>query len=88
MTTVQIVTEYPRKKRSDPADVEANRRAEASSKPSGMHESDPAVVARARDGDIDAFRVLVEQHSRYLFGVRLRFTRNTEDTRTSFRISG
>ena len=55
-----------------------------------MHESDPArttspvtsaaIVARARGGDIDAFRVLVEQHSRYLFGVVFRLIRNTEDT--------
>ena len=45
-----------------------------------MHESDPAIVARARDGDIDAFRALVEQHSRYLFGVVYRLVRNTEDT--------
>lgn len=45
-----------------------------------MHESDAALVARARDGDIDAFRALVEQHSRYLFGIVFRFTRNTEDT--------
>lgn len=44
-----------------------------------MHESDPAIVARARDGDIDAFRALVEQHSRYLFGVVYRLVRNTED---------
>ena len=45
-----------------------------------MQESDPAIVARARDGDIDAFRVLVEQHSRYLFGVVFRLIRNAEDT--------
>ena len=45
-----------------------------------MHESDPAIVARARDGDIDAFRALVEQHSRYLFGVVYRLVRHTEDT--------
>src|SRR4030095_8666665 len=44
-----------------------------------MPESDPAIVARARDGDIDAFRALVEQHSRYLFGVVYRLVRNTED---------
>lgn len=30
---------------------------------------------------MDAFRALVEQHSRYLFGVVYRLTRNTEDTR-------
>ena len=45
-----------------------------------MPESDPAIVAKARDGDIDAFRALVEQHSRYLFGVVVRLVRNTEDT--------
>ena len=39
------------------------------------------MVARARDGDIDAFRSLVERHSRYLFGVVFRLTRNAEDTR-------
>ena len=44
-----------------------------------MHESDPAIVARARDGDLDAFRALVEQHSRYLFGVVVRLVRNPED---------
>ena len=46
-----------------------------------MHESDPTIVARARDGDIDAFRSLVESHSRYLFGVVYRLTRNSEDAR-------
>src|SRR4030095_14900745 len=45
-----------------------------------MPESDPAIVARARDGDIDAFRALVEQHSRYLFGVVYRLVRNTDAT--------
>ena len=45
-----------------------------------MHESDPAIVARARGGDIDAFRLLVERHSRYLYGVVFRLTRNAEDT--------
>jgi RNA polymerase sigma-70 factor (ECF subfamily) len=46
-----------------------------------MHQSDQAAVARARDGDIDAFRSLVEAHSSYLFGVVYRMTRNPEDTR-------
>jgi RNA polymerase sigma-70 factor (ECF subfamily) len=45
-----------------------------------MHESDAAIVAKAREGDIDAFRALVEQHSRYLFGVVFRLVRNAEDT--------
>jgi RNA polymerase sigma-70 factor (ECF subfamily) len=44
-----------------------------------MHESDSAIVAKARDGDVDAFRALVEQHSRYLFGVVVRLVRNVED---------
>src|SRR6185436_12610376 len=44
-----------------------------------MHESDPAIVARAARGDIEAFRALVEQHSRYLFGVVVRLVRNAED---------
>ena len=46
-----------------------------------MHQSDPTAVARARDGDIDAFRSLVEDHSSYLFGVVYRMTRNPEDAR-------
>ena len=44
-----------------------------------MHESDPAIVARAQEGDIDAFRALVEKHSRYLFGVVYRLVRNRGD---------
>jgi RNA polymerase sigma-70 factor (ECF subfamily) len=55
-----------------------------------MHESDPGIVAKAASGDIvdvakaasgdmDAFRALVEQHSRYLFGVVFRLVRNTAD---------
>jgi RNA polymerase sigma-70 factor (ECF subfamily) len=46
-----------------------------------MHQSDPGAVARARDGDIEAFRSLVEEHSSYLFGVVYRLTRNPEDAR-------
>jgi RNA polymerase sigma-70 factor (ECF subfamily) len=46
-----------------------------------MHQSDHAAVARARDGDIEAFRSLVEEHSSYLFGVVYRLTRNPEDAR-------
>jgi RNA polymerase sigma-70 factor (ECF subfamily) len=45
-----------------------------------MHESDPGIVARAATGDIEAFRALVEKHSRYLYGVVFRLTRNAEDT--------
>jgi RNA polymerase sigma-70 factor (ECF subfamily) len=44
-----------------------------------MHDSDETAVARARDGDREAFRSLVERHSRYLFHVVYRLTRNTED---------
>ena len=44
-----------------------------------MHESDETAVAMARRGDRDAFRALVERHSRYLFRIVYRLTRNTED---------
>jgi RNA polymerase sigma-70 factor, ECF subfamily len=44
-----------------------------------MHDSDPTAVARARDGDTEAFRSLVERHSRYLFGVAHRLTGNAQD---------
>lgn len=44
-----------------------------------MHESDDAAVAGARNGDREAFRLLVEQHSRYLFRVAYRLTGNAED---------
>ena len=44
-----------------------------------MDERDPSVVARARDGDRDAFRVLVDQHSRYLYSLAHRMTGNAQD---------
>jgi RNA polymerase sigma-70 factor (ECF subfamily) len=46
-----------------------------------MQDSDPLVVARARGGDSEAFRVLVERHSRYLFAVAHRLVGNAEDAR-------
>lgn len=39
-----------------------------------MHESDREVVARAASGDEEAFRSLVERHSRYLYHVAFRLT--------------
>src|SRR4030095_4009069 len=59
----------------------ANRPLPKPSNPLGMHQSDRAAVARARDGAIEAFRSLVEGHSSYLFGVVYRLTRNPEDAR-------
>jgi RNA polymerase sigma-70 factor, ECF subfamily len=44
-----------------------------------MHESDRASVALACDGDTEAFRSLVERHSRYAFGVAYRLTGSVED---------
>jgi RNA polymerase sigma-70 factor (ECF subfamily) len=38
-----------------------------------------AVLARARQGDGDAFRVLVERHSRRAFQLAFRMTRNEQD---------
>jgi RNA polymerase sigma-70 factor, ECF subfamily len=44
-----------------------------------MEERDPSVVAKARDGDRDAFRALVEMHSRYIYSLAHRMTGNAED---------
>jgi RNA polymerase sigma-70 factor, ECF subfamily len=38
-----------------------------------------AVLARARQGDSEAFRALVEQHSRSVFRLAFRMTRNEQD---------
>jgi len=42
-------------------------------------ETDQALVDRARTGDADAFRALVESHSRALFGLAYRMTGNESD---------
>jgi RNA polymerase sigma-70 factor (ECF subfamily) len=44
-----------------------------------MHEGDRTAVAHALNGDSDAFRALVERHSRYLFGVAHRLTGSAAD---------
>jgi RNA polymerase sigma-70 factor, ECF subfamily len=44
-----------------------------------MPEHDAAAVARARDGDSDAFRVLVERHGRSVYKVAFRITGNAAD---------
>jgi RNA polymerase sigma-70 factor (ECF subfamily) len=44
-----------------------------------MREGDPEAVTRARNGDGEAFRSLVERHSRYLFGVAHRLTGSAAD---------
>ena len=44
-----------------------------------MELTDLAVVTKARLGDADAFRVLVERHSRPLFRVAFRMTGNQQD---------
>jgi RNA polymerase sigma-70 factor (ECF subfamily) len=44
-----------------------------------MGGSDAAAVARARAGDREAFRVLVEKHSRNVFQLAFRMTRSEED---------
>ncbi|MEZ5288098.1 MAG: sigma-70 family RNA polymerase sigma factor [Vicinamibacterales bacterium] len=44
-----------------------------------MQEGDRAAVARARNGDTEAFRWLVERHSRYLFSVVRRLTGSGAD---------
>jgi RNA polymerase sigma-70 factor, ECF subfamily len=44
-----------------------------------METTDATFVARARTGDPDAFRVLVERHSRALFRLAFRMTGNQQD---------
>ena len=44
-----------------------------------MQESDSAAVARAQEGDGDAYRCLVERHSRGLFRLAFRMTGNQQD---------
>src|SRR3954452_9900534 len=44
-----------------------------------MELTDAAYVARARSGDADAFRALVERHSRALFRLAFRMTGNETD---------
>ncbi len=44
-----------------------------------MPEPDAAVVARARGGDSEAFRLLVERHSRSVYKVAFRITGRAED---------
>ena len=44
-----------------------------------MHQGDRTVVAHAQHGDTEAFRSLVERHSRYLFSVAHRMTGSAAD---------
>jgi RNA polymerase sigma-70 factor (ECF subfamily) len=44
-----------------------------------MELTDVAYVSKARTGDADAFRALVERHSRTLFGLAYRMTGNESD---------
>ena len=44
-----------------------------------MHPDDAAAVARARRGDEDAFRLLVERHSRSIYRLAYRMTGRPED---------
>ena len=44
-----------------------------------MEESDVAAVARAKAGDSDGFRLLVERHSRSVFRLAYRITGNEQD---------
>jgi len=44
-----------------------------------MHPDDAAAVAKARGGDQDAFRVLVERHSRTIYRLAYRMTGKAED---------
>ena len=45
-----------------------------------MEENDVAAVARAREGDGEAFRLLVERHSRSIFRLAYRLTGSEQDS--------
>ena len=44
-----------------------------------MEEGDATIVQRVRDGEVDAFRILVERHSRALYALAHRMTGNAHD---------
>ncbi|MGE3275058.1 MAG: RNA polymerase sigma factor [Vicinamibacterales bacterium] len=44
-----------------------------------MHDTDQATVAAASAGDAEAFRTLVERHSRYVYQVAYRMTGSAQD---------
>ena len=46
----------------------------------GMEESDSVAVARVKAGDEDAYRVLVDRHSRSVFRLAYRMTGNEQDS--------
>ena len=45
-----------------------------------MEDSDSVAVARAKTGDADAYRVLVDRHSRSVFRLAFRMTGNEQDS--------
>ena len=49
------------------------------SKYGGALKTEAAAVARAKDGDQEAFRTLVERYSRSLFSLAFRLTGNEQD---------
>ncbi len=44
-----------------------------------MEEGDAAIVKRVRDGEVEAFRILVDRHSRALYALAHRMTGNAHD---------
>src|SRR5712691_6737740 len=69
----------PQRMRMRPMSRMANRLAVSESNLSEMEMTDLAAVSRARGGDADAFRTLVERHSRAIFRVAYRMTGNEHD---------
>jgi len=59
-------------------DIDPNRSQRATSK-FMMEDGDAALVTRTREGDQDAFRVLVERHGVRLFQLTYRMTGNEQD---------
>src|SRR5712691_5062760 len=57
----------------------ANHLPYSESKANGMEMTDVTTVSRARTGDPDAFRLLVERHGQPIFRVAYRMTGNEHD---------
>jgi RNA polymerase sigma-70 factor (ECF subfamily) len=59
--------------------LEPNQNQQFQSNAFGMEMTDAAAVSRARGGDADAFRMLVDRHSHAVFRVAYRMTGNEHD---------
>jgi RNA polymerase sigma-70 factor, ECF subfamily len=68
----------PNQRSNSPPDLQLTR-ADNPRLSNWMPQTDAATVALARDGDSEAFRALVERHSRAVYRLALRMTGSTQD---------